>query len=404
MVTIKGGVTAPQGFKASGTAAGLKKNGDLDLALVYSEDTCVTLGVYTTNVVKGHSLQVTAENLKKGYANAVLINSGGANACVGRQGYLDAKEITEYCAEKLNIAPEHMLIGSTGVIGYPLKKDLINAGIDKLTGDFSNQENENGGNLAAKAIMTTDTFPKEIAVDLVLDGKHVKIGAMAKGSGMIHPNMATMISIITTDANISRKTLEPMFRKIVGKTYNRVSIDGDTSVCDMTLIFANGLSNDTVIEEGSESYEKYSEALEYVCTELARMLAKDGEGATKLLEIQVKNAITAEDAYKIVVSVAKSPLVKTAVFGEDANWGRIITAAGYSGAKFNPETVDIFIGGVKMCENGKALPFDEEKAKEALHKDEILVTIDLKAGEFFDRMWTCDFSYDYVKINGSYRS
>lgn len=400
MVKIDGGVTAPIGFKAAGVAAGLKKNGNPDLAMVYSEDICVAVGVYTTNVVKGHSLQLTMDNMKNGYANAVIINSGCANACVGHMGYEDAVKITKYCAEILDIDEENMLIGSTGVIGVPLDTDIIMKGADLLKERLS----ENGGNDAARAIMTTDTHPKEAAVDIMLNGKHVRIGAMAKGSGMIHPNMATMISIITTDANISKKALEPIFREIVEKTYNRVSVDGDTSVCDMTIMLANGAADDAPIVPGTDDYEKFAEALEYVCETLAKMLAKDGEGATKLLEIQVKNVLSKEDAYKIAVAVAKSPLVKTAVFGEDANWGRIITAAGYSGAVFNPDSADIYIGGVKTCENGVALPFDEEKAKEELKKDEITVVIDLKYGEFSDRIWTCDFSYDYVKINGSYRS
>lgn len=400
MIAIKGGVTAAKGFQAAGTAAGIKKNGDLDLAMVYSEETCVATGVYTTNVVKGHSLQLTMEHIKHGYANAVLINSGCANACVGTQGYLDAKELTAYCGGKLQVDPEYVLIGSTGVIGYPLQVDKMKTGIDSLTSSLS----EAGGELAARAIMTTDTHPKEVAVDVMINGNHVIIGGMAKGSGMLHPNMATMISVITTDANISRKILEPLFKEIVGRTYNRVSVDGDTSVCDMTLLLANGLSDEEPIAYGSEGYFKFAEALETVCTQLARMLAKDGEGATKLVEIQARNVKSPEDAYLLVCAVAKSPLVKTAIFGEDANWGRIITAAGYSGAQFHPELVDIYIGEVKTCENGLALPFDESAAKQELQKDEILIVMDFKEGECFDRMWTCDFSYDYVKINGSYRS
>lgn len=400
MIEIKGGVTAASGFQAAGVACGLKKNGNKDVALVYSEETCVAVGVYTTNVVKGHSLQLTTEHMKNGYANGVLINSGCANACVGISGYQDAKEIADYCADKLQIDADNMMIGSTGVIGVALPKEKILSGVDQLVEALS----EDGGANAAQAIMTTDTHPKEVAVDIMLHGEHVHIGAMAKGSGMIHPNMATMISIITTDANISRKVLEPMFREIVGKTYNRVSVDGDTSVCDMTLLFANGMADETPITEGTDEYNTFKEALEFVCTKLARMLAKDGEGATKLMEVQIKNALTKEDAYKAAVAIAKSPLVKTAVFGEDANWGRILTAAGYSGASFDPNRVDVYIGDIKTCDNGVALPFDEDAAKKVLEKDEILVVVDFKDGDCFDRMWTCDFSYDYVKINGSYRS
>ena len=402
MITIKGGVTAPEGFKAAGVASGVKKNGGLDLALIYSEEACVTVGVYTKNKVKGHSLQLAMEKLKNGYSNAVIINSGCANACVGPQGYKDAEEITEHCANRLNLLPDDVYMNSTGVIGYPLKKDLIIKGIDKLTETLS--DSIDGGKAAAEAIMTTDTFAKEIAVDVMVNGKHVKIGAVAKGSGMIHPDMATMISIITTDANISKKTLEPIFREIVDKTYNRVSVDGDTSCDDMTVMMANGVSDETPITTESKDFDKFKNALEFVCTEIARMLAKDGEGATKLIEIIAQNALTAEDAYKAVVSVAKSPLVKTAIFGEDANWGRIITAVGYSGANFDPNLIDIYINNIKMCVNGCALPFDEEETKKALQQDQIVIKLDFKTGGYFDRMWTCDFSYDYVKINGSYRS
>jgi glutamate N-acetyltransferase/amino-acid N-acetyltransferase len=400
MINIPGGITAPIGFKAAGVACGLKKNGNKDLALVYSDSTAVAVGVYTTNVVKGHSLQLTINNMRNGYIDAILINSGCANACVGQKGYDDAEEIADYCAKALGCDKDNIVFGSTGVIGMPLNTNAIKTGIDDCVKELSYE----GGHQAATSIMTTDTICKEVAVDIMINGKHVKIGGMAKGSGMIHPNMATMICTITTDANISKKVLDPLFKKVINHTFNRVSVDGDTSVCDMAIMMANGESDDEVLNNESEDFSKFEKALDYVCTTLSKLIAKDGEGATKLIEVLVKGANTELDAYTIASAIAKSPLVKTAMFGEDANCGRILTAAGYSGVKFDPNKVDVYIGELLAYENGVALPFDEAAAKEILKKDEVQLTIDLKTGDAFERMWTCDFSYDYVKINGSYRS
>lgn len=400
MNLIHGGVTAPDGFFATGVACGIKKNGKKDLAIVCSEDTAAAAGVFTTNVVKGHSLQVTMEHIKNGYANAIIVNSGNANACVGEQGYRDALEIASVAAELLECEPENILLGSTGIIGMPLDMEALRAGIPTLIENMD----PDGGHDAEEAIMTTDLIPKEVAVEFEIQGTQVRIGGMAKGSGMIHPNMATMIGIITTDANISKKLLDKALKDVVKHTFNRVSVDGDTSVCDMVLIMANGQADNEYIVEEDASFEKFKQALELVCTSLARMVAKDGEGATKLIEVMAEEAPTEEDAYKIVSAVAKSPLVKTAIFGEDANWGRIITAAGYSGAQFDPNKVDIYLGDLVVCQNGTALPFDETKAKAILSEKEVKITIRLKEGNFADRIWTCDFSYDYVKINGSYRS
>ncbi|AUS97846.1 bifunctional ornithine acetyltransferase/N-acetylglutamate synthase [Clostridium thermosuccinogenes] len=397
---IEGGVTAPKGFLAAGVACGLKKDGKKDLAIVYSEDPAAAAGVFTTNIVKGHSLQVTMEHIKNGYAQAIVINSGNANACVGEQGMKDAREMAELTAQLLDCPPEDVLVGSTGVIGSRLNMPLIRSGIRTAVASLSAE----GGRDAQEAIMTTDLVAKEVAVELEIQDETVRIGAMAKGSGMIHPNMATMIGVITTDANISKSLLDKALRETVMHTFNRVSVDGDTSVCDMVIILANGQANNAgIVREGME-YEKFKDALDQVCTHLARMIARDGEGATKLVEIVAQGAINAEDAYKVVSAIAKSPLVKTAIFGEDANWGRIITAAGYSGASFDPNLVDIFIGDLMVCQNGTALNFDENAAKKILQRKEVKITINLKRGTFSDRMWTCDFSYDYVKINGSYRS
>lgn len=400
MNIINGGVTAPDGFFATGVACGLKKDGKKDLAIVCSEDTAAAVGVFTTNKVKGHSLLVTMEHIKNGYANAIIINSGNANACNGEQGYKDAKEIASLTAQLLECNAEDILVGSTGVIGKPLNMEAIRAGIEDAVSNMS----PDGGADAEEAIMTTDLIAKEIAVEFEIQGVTVRIGAMAKGSGMIHPNMATMIGIITTDINISRGLLDKALKDVVKHTFNRVSVDGDTSVCDMVLMLANGQADNEGIVREDDEYNKFVDALGLVCTSLARMIAKDGEGATKLIEVIAEGAQTEEDAYKIVCAVAKSPLVKTAIFGEDANWGRILTAAGYSGANFDPATIDIYLGNLMVCKNGSALPFDEEIAKGILKQKEVKLVLKLNQGSCSDRMWTCDFSYDYVKINGSYRT
>lgn len=397
---INCGVTSPKGFLATGVACGLKKNGKRDLALVASEVPAIATGVFTKNLVKGHSLQLTMKHMEKGKARAIVINSGNANACVGEQGYKDAQEIASLTADLLSCSPEEILVGSTGVIGFTLNMEAIRSGIKEAVSGLS----ASGGHLAEEAIMTTDLVPKEMAVELEINGKKVVIGGMAKGSGMIHPNMATMIGVITTDACISASLLDKCFREIINRTFNRISVDGDTSVCDMVVMLANGKAENPEINMEDSSFHAFSTALEAVCTYLARQLAKDGEGATKLIEILVNGAATKEDAYKIVCSIAKSPLVKTAIFGEDANWGRVMTAAGYSGASFDPNKTDISIGDLEVCKAGCAVTFDEAKAKSLLQKDEITITLNLNEGSYSDRIWTCDFSYDYVKINGSYRS
>jgi glutamate N-acetyltransferase/amino-acid N-acetyltransferase len=400
MQIINGGVTAPEGYFATGVACGLKKDGKKDLAIVCSEDSAAAAGVFTTNKVKGHSLQVTMEHIKNGYANAIIINSGNANACVGEQGCRDAREIAAIAAEQLDCSPEAILVGSTGVIGKPLDMDAIRQGIEQLVSGMD----PDGGHDAQEAIMTTDLIHKEIAVELEIQDAKVVIGGMAKGSGMIHPDMATMIAILTTDVNISRKLLDKALKETVKSTFNRVTVDGDTSVCDMVLILANGLADNPGIVNEDEDYEKFVKGLDNVCTALSRLIARDGEGATKLLEVVVEGAGNPEDAFKAVSAIAKSPLVKTAMFGEDANWGRIITALGYSGAEFDPNHTDIYIGSLQVCKAGCALPFDEKKAREILHEKEIRLLARLNKGVYSDRVWTCDFSYDYVKINGSYRS
>lgn len=400
MHVINGGVTAPEGFFATGVACGLKKDGKKDLAIICSEDRAAAAGVFTTNKVKGHSLQLTMEHIKSGFANAIVINSGNANACVGEQGYADALEIATITSELLECGPQDVLVGSTGVIGKPLDMGLIRPGLEALVSGMD----PDGGSDAQEAIMTTDTIHKEIAVELDLQDTRIVIGAMAKGSGMIHPNMATMIGIITTDANISRKLLEKALKDVVKSTFNRVTIDGDTSVCDMVLVLANGLADNAGIVQEGEDYDQFKHGLEYVCTSLAKLIARDGEGATKLIEVTVEGAGSTEDAYKAACAIAKSPLVKTTIFGEDANWGRIITAAGYSGAEFDPAYIDIYIGSLLVCKSGCAVNFDEKAAKEILQAKEVKLLVKLNKGVYSDRVWTCDFSFDYVKINASYRT
>ncbi len=341
--------------------------------------------------------------LRGGYARGVVINSGNANACLGQQGDTDANQMALEAAETLGCSAEEILTGSTGVIGQRLPMDKIRSGIRQAASHLN--ASVQAGHQAELAIMTTDTQPKEFSVSVDLGGKPVVIAGMAKGSGMIHPNMATMISVITTDCNIKQSLLQKALSDVTDKTYNRVSVDGDTSVCDMVVALANGLAGNTLIaSEESAEYRLFVQALEAGCTKLARAIAKDGEGATKLVEINLRHAASPEDALLVLHAVAKSPLVKTALFGEDANWGRILTAVGYSGANLDPNWCNIFIGDLQVCAHGAALPFDEVAAKAILSRDEIVIAIDLNGGDVSDRIWTCDFSYEYVKINGSYRS
>lgn len=418
---IEGGVTAAKGFKAGAAACGLKKGGKKDVALVVSDVPAAVAGIFTKNVIKGHSLQYTrdivtgSEQAKANGANkvnAVFINSGNANACLGGQGDANAQEMASYAAQQLGIKAREVLLGSTGVIGMALDMSKIKSGIQAAVAALSNS----GGHNAAEAIMTTDTFAKEAAVEFQLSAKgrdgtvSCRIGGMAKGSGMISPDMATMISIITTDASISPALLQQALKKAADSSFNRITVDGDTSVCDMVVVLANGISENRMIDreihDGQEDddYRTFYGALAEVCTSLSKMLAKDGEGATKLVEITVSGAGNNSDAHLIASAIANSPLVKTAIFGEDANCGRIITAAGYSGAKFDPSQVDISINGMTFYKNGIAVRFDEIEAKKALSAKEIVISAEFKEGNGCDRMWTCDFSYDYVKINGSYRS
>ncbi|MDD5016646.1 MAG: bifunctional glutamate N-acetyltransferase/amino-acid acetyltransferase ArgJ [Eubacteriales bacterium] len=392
------GVTYAKGFTAAGVAAGIKKNGGLDLALIKCDVVAKAAGIFTRNIVKGHSLLLSQKHLEDGRAQAVIINAGNANACLSARGDRDAAKMAELAAKKLGCLPCDVLTGSTGVIGIPLPLDRVKTGIDMAT------LTREGGHDAARAIMTTDTVPKQAHESVLIDGIEVRIGGMAKGSGMIHPDMATMISVVTTDANISLQALQTALKTAADKSYNRISVDGDTSVCDKVLLLSSGFAQNNEIAKGTAGYALFLDALTSVCVRLAKMLASDGEGATKLLMIDVRGARTPQDAHLIASAIAKSPLCKTAAFGNDANWGRLLTAAGYSGAVFDPEKVNIFIGDVQVCKNGGGLPFDEDAALRTLKQSEVSYTLDFMDGSASDIMWTCDFSVDYVKINANYRT
>ncbi len=396
-------ITLPKGFIANGVHAGLKPNGNPDLSFIGSDRPAYVAGVYTRNLVKGHSLTRSISIIKsREQVRGIVINSGNANACVGTEGENDATAMASAVASEFGVTSEEILTASTGVIGSRLPLDKITEAIPALVKNATSSEA--CGHLAERAIMTTDTQPKEVAATVSIFGKEITIAAIAKGSGMIHPNLATMISVFTTDANIPQNVLQSMISENVKDTYNRVSVDGDTSVCDMVVILANGASETPVIEMDSEEYITFKEAFHALCFDLAKMIASDGEGASKLVEVEVNGAKTPNDAYLCVLSICRSPLCKTAIFGQDANCGRFITALGYSGADIDPDKISMFLSGLPVYENGVALPFDEDVAKEKLSEHDILIRIELNDGEYNDRMWTCDFTYDYVKINASYRS
>ncbi|HHW42513.1 MAG TPA: bifunctional glutamate N-acetyltransferase/amino-acid acetyltransferase ArgJ [Desulfotomaculum sp.] len=397
---ITGGVTAPEGFLAAGVAAGVKYKGRRDLALIVSEVPASAAGVFTTNLVKGAPVLVTMERISRGRARAIVVNSGNANTCNGEQGIVDARAMAIETARVLNIPEEDVLVASTGVIGLPLPMDRILPGIAAAARELG----PDGGAAAAEAIMTTDTEPKEAAVSLILSGRRVTIGGCAKGSGMVHPSMATMLCFITTDAAVPASCLQEMLRYAVDRSFNMISVDGDTSTNDMVLALANGRAGNPEITAAGHDYYLLRDALTAVCTRLARAVAGDGEGATKLLEVKVINAPTEKDARLAARAVVSSDLVKTAIYGRDANWGRIICAAGYSGAQFDPERVDIFLGDVPVAKNGAALPFDEEAAGQVLAGDEVKVLIDLHAGGHEATAWGCDLTEEYININAHYRT
>ncbi|HOB16338.1 MAG TPA: bifunctional glutamate N-acetyltransferase/amino-acid acetyltransferase ArgJ [Defluviitoga sp.] len=397
-------VSIPTGFKVTGIHAGIKK-AKKDLGLIYSKSKANAAAVFTTNKVKAASVLLSMNNVINNEAQAIIVNSGNANACTGEKGYQDAVKIVEKTASILNLSFEDVLICSTGVIGVTLPLERILVGIEEL---YKNLDNNSNLEDFAYSIMTTDTFPKIYSKKVQINDRIITLTGVAKGSGMIHPNMATMLSFILTDANISKDALCSSLKRSVNKTYNMVSVDGDTSTNDTTIILANGEAKNDEIVQDTWQFDIFQSALDEVNTHLAKMIAMDGEGATKVIEIQVLNAISKEDANLIARSIAKSNLVKTAIFGQDANWGRIMAAAGYSGANFNPNKVDIWFisskGKVQVCEDGHFIVFSEELAKHILSCKEIVIVLDLKEGNSQAIAWGCDLTYDYVKINGGYRS
>ena len=407
MKIIKGGVTAAKGFEAAGVAAEIKYKGRNDMALVYSQVPCKAAGTFTTNVAKAAPVKWDQKIVKESeFAQVVIVNSGIANACTGAEGYGYCKDTAQKAAEVFKVPTESVLLGSTGVIGKQLPIDRIRAGVEKLAAAKS--DSLEAGNAAAKAIMTTDTCEKELAVEIEIGGKTVTIGGMAKGSGMIHPNMCTMLSFITTDAAISKAALQKALSEDVNDTYNMISVDGDTSTNDTVLVLANGMAGNEEIVEGTEDYEKFKAALHEINVYLAKKIAGDGEGATALFEVNIVGAATKEQAVLLSKAIACSNLTKTAIAGHDANWGRIICAMGYSGADFDPEKVDLFFeseaGKIQIAENGVALDFSEEKATEILSKPVVIATADVKMGEASATAWGCDLTHGYIEINADYRS
>ena len=407
MKIIEGGVTAAKGFQAAAAAAEIKYKGRTDMAMVYSEVPCVAAGTFTTNVVKAAPVKWDQDIVyNHPSAQVVICNSGIANACTGAEGYGYCKETADAAAEILGVAADSVLVASTGVIGMQVPIDRIKNGVKmmapKLDGSLE------AGTEAAKAIMTTDTKKKEVAVQIEIGGKTVTVGGMCKGSGMIHPNMGTMLCFITTDCAVSSEMIRKALLFNVKRTFNRVTVDGDTSTNDMCTVLANGMAGNAEITAEDPAYEAFREALQTVMQDLARKIAADGEGASKLMTCTVKGAKDEETAEVLAKSIAGSSLTKAAMFGSDANWGRVLCAMGYSGAEFNTEKVLVEFaskeGSIAVCEDGRGLDFDEDLAKKILSQDEVEINVTLQEGSGSATCWGCDLTYDYVKINGDYRT
>ncbi len=403
MKIIEGGICAAKGFTASGIHCGIRKNRDKrDLSLIYSEKKASAASVYTTNLVKGAPLTVTKNHLENGIAQAVIVNSGNANTC-NANGIEIAEQMCSLLAEAMPVAADDIVVASTGVIGQPLDIAPIKSGIPELVKNLGKNSAE-----AAEGIMTTDTRLKEIAVSFEIDGKECKIGCIAKGSGMIHPNMATMLVFLTSDVCISPEMLKKALSTDIQSTFNMVSVDGDTSTNDMVTILSNGMAGNREITCEGPEFDTFMKALNTVTVHICRMIAGDGEGATKLLECKVTGAKTEKDAKTVAKSVICSSLVKSAMFGADANWGRVLCAIGYSGANVDVNKIDVAFrsskGDVAVCKNGAGIEFSEEKAKEILLQENIEILVGLNDGDFDSAAWGCDLTYDYVKINGDYRT
>lgn len=399
-----GGVTAPKGFTANGIHCGIRKSKDKkDLALIFCEKECDTAAVYTQNLVCGAPITVTKNNISDGKARAVVCNSGIANTC-NADGIEKAEGMCEITANALGISKSDIIVASTGVIGQPLDLEPVKDGMDELVSGL----NKNGSDSAANAIMTTDTVKKEFACEFTLGGKPCHIGAISKGSGMIHPNMATMLAFITTDANISSEMLKNSLLEVVADSFNMLSVDGDTSTNDTVAILASGLCENERITEKNDDYRTFTLALSSICEKLVKLMAKDGEGATKLVECVVSGASDVKTAKTCAKAVICSSLVKAAMFGSDANWGRILCALGYSGVDIDVHRVDVKFssdgGEIEVCKDGSGIDFSEELAKKVLSCDEVYILVDLKSGASCATAYGCDLTYDYVKINGDYRT
>lgn len=407
MKQIQGGVTAANGFLAATTAAGIKYQNRTDMAMIYSKNPCTVAGTFTTNVVKAAPVlwdQKIVKEHKK--AQAVVVNAGIANACTGEEGYSYCKATAKKAAELFGIEEQDVLVASTGVIGMQLPIERICAGVAAMVPKL--KDTIEAGNQAAKAIMTTDTHEKEIAVEFEVGGKKAVLGGMCKGSGMIHPNMCTMLCFLTTDAAISQELLKEALSEVVPDTFNMVSVDGDTSTNDTCVVLANGLAGNDAITEKNKDYDTFKEALYTVNEYLAKQMAGDGEGATALFEVKVIGAKNKEEAKILSKSVITSSLTKAAIFGHDANWGRILCAMGYSGVRFDPEKVDLYFesaaGKMQIIKDGVALDYDEKEATKILSEPEVTAIADVKMGDATATAWGCDLTYDYVKINADYRS
>ena len=408
MKIIKGGICATKGFLASATEANIKYKNRTDMAMIFSKVPAISAGTYTTNLVKAAPVlwdrKITDSEVD---VNVIVINSGIANACTKDEGMEYCKQSAKKAASELGVEENSILLASTGVIGMQLPIDKICAGIESLSNSL--EQSEKAANEAAKAIMTTDTVSKEIAIEFEISGKTVKMGAMCKGSGMIHPNMCTMLGFITTDVNISKELLLKALRDDVVDTFNMVSVDGDTSTNDSLIILANGLAdNEKIANESSEEYKVFKSNLNFVTTALSKMIAGDGEGATVLFEVVVEGAKTKETARTLAKSVVTSSLTKAAIFGHDANWGRILCALGYSGDKFDPDNMELYFesenGKILIYKDGVSVGFDEEKASKILSAKEVRALVKLNMGNFGATAWGCDLTFDYVKINADYRS
>lgn len=399
MDRIAGAVTYPEGFQAAGVRAGIKEKGE-DIALIYSESPASAAGVFTTNVVKAAPVLVSKARLPRGTARAVVANSGNANACMGEQGMKDALEMASAAAERLNVDEQDVLVASTGIIGHSMPMKKVIDGITHAVNVMSHD----GGATAACAIMTTDTRPKEESIEILLDGVKVRIGGMAKGSGMICPNVATMLAFITTDAVIAPDVLQYCLKSSAEVSFNCLTVDGDTSTNDSVIMLANGMAGNAMIEPGTRNWDIFSEALNVIAISLAKQIADDGEGATRSIEITVKGAESFGEARQIAKTIANSPLVKTAMFGSDPNWGRILAAAGRAGVDFDPNAVNLYFDGSPLVQRGEPTEFDEAAMHELLRGRRVKVLLEVGLGTGKATVWTCDFSYEYVRINAEYHT